>query len=104
LEFHSGCKADLIIWWSVVLKNLIRQSSPNSRHFLFLRSKCSQHPILKHLHFITSVGFWRWLISINRSVFLDFVHRLVSWSFWGVLSSLSIICFGFGTPDDEQSP
>jgi hypothetical protein len=36
-----------IIWWSVVAKLLIMQSSPASRHFLPLRSKCSpQNPVL----------------------------------------------------------
>jgi hypothetical protein len=27
---------------------------------------------------ITSVGFWRWCIGIERIVLLDFIHRLVS--------------------------
>jgi hypothetical protein len=25
-----------------------------------------------------SVGFWRWCVSIERIVLLDFIHRLVS--------------------------
>jgi hypothetical protein len=38
------------IWWSAqVMKFLIMQSSPASRHFLSLRSKYSlQHPVLRH--------------------------------------------------------
>jgi hypothetical protein len=27
---------------------------------------------------IISVGFWRWCVGIERIVFLDFIHRLVS--------------------------
>jgi hypothetical protein len=37
------------IWWSVqVMKLLIMQSFSAFRHFLPLRSKHSQHPVLKH--------------------------------------------------------
>jgi hypothetical protein len=37
------------IWWSVqVMMFFVMQSSPASRHFLPLRSKCSQHPVLRH--------------------------------------------------------
>jgi hypothetical protein len=27
---------------------------------------------------VISVGFWRWCVSIERIVLLDFIHRLVS--------------------------
>jgi hypothetical protein len=33
---------------------------------------------------IISVGFWRWCISIERIVLLDFIHRLVSQKNWGI--------------------
>jgi hypothetical protein len=35
-------------------------------------------PVLLHRYFVVFVGFWRWCISIRRTVFLDFIHRLVS--------------------------
>jgi hypothetical protein len=36
------------------------------------------HPLLEHPQFVTSVSSWRSCISINRSVFFYFIHRLVS--------------------------
>jgi hypothetical protein len=46
---HPSHSPWLNIWWSVQVMELITQSSPASRHFLSLRSKHSQHPVLIHL-------------------------------------------------------
>jgi hypothetical protein len=38
-----------ILWSTQIMKLLIMQSSPGSRHFLPRRTKYSQHPVLQNL-------------------------------------------------------
>jgi hypothetical protein len=38
----------------------------------------SQLSIQAVIHWLISGGFWRWCVSIERIVLLDFIHRLVS--------------------------
>jgi hypothetical protein len=50
-----------------------------SGDFHVLSSQRNVGFILRQVHIpVISVGFWRWCVSIERIVLLDFIHRLVS--------------------------
>jgi hypothetical protein len=61
-----------IMYTPPVFKYLLRY------FFLIINLFPRPHQFGKHFPEVISVEFWRWCISIERTVFLDFIHSLVS--------------------------